>query len=366
MILERSGGTISITVKDNGPGISDESRKTIFRRFYRIEQNDIRDIKGSGIGLALAKEMSVLHGGDLCLLESKGTGSSFQFTIPVSQNDDRSRASEVELLSPDVPPISTKEKFGDFTVLIVEDNHDLRTYIRESLDCEDILEATNGEEGVSLAIEKMPDLIISDVLMPCKNGFELCKTLKEDPRTNHIPIILLTALGAEEHQQAGIDLGADDYIVKPFNHRILAGKVNNIMQVRQSFRERIRQNLEGTKGARENWKDSLPPFVIQIIDHIENNMDQEKFGVEELCEIMCMSSSTLYRKMTLITKKSTVEFIREVRVRKALEYLQMDPQLQVAEVSLMIGFEDVNYFRKCFKKQFGKSPSEILRNTRVR
>jgi len=365
MILSRSGETVSITIQDNGPGISDESRKTIFRRFYRIEHEDIRNIVGTGIGLALAKEMSVLHGGDLCLLESNGTGSSFQFTIPVSHTDDRTGTSEVELAPPHIPVGSPMEKHRDFTVLIVEDNHDLRTYIRDTLDCEHILEASNGEEGVCMAIEKLPDLVISDVLMPCKNGFELCKTLKEDPRTNHIPIILLTALGADEHLQAGIDMGADDYIVKPFNHRILAGKVNNIMQVRQSFRERIQENLSGANGFQENWKDSLPAFVIQIIDHIEDNLDQEKFGVEELCELMCMSSSTLYRKMKLITRKSTVEFIREVRIRKALEYLQTDPQLQVSEVSLMIGFEDVNYFRKCFKKQFGKSPSKILRKNDV-
>lgn len=366
LALSRSGDAITICVQDNGPGISEESRKSLFRRFYRAEHKDLQHIHGTGIGLALAKEMSILHGGDLCLLNHQGKGCRFQFTLPVAQNKTGNKSGQEELAGAEVPTLRQKEPCDDYTVLVVEDNRDLRRFIRDSLDCRHILEATHGEEGVRLAVEKMPDLIISDVLMPCKNGFELCKTLKEDPRTNHIPIILLTALGADEHMQAGINLGADDYIVKPFNHRILAGKVRNMMQARQSFRERIQQNLTGTSEDQKHWKDSLPPFVIQIIDHIENNLDQEKFGVEELCEIMCMSSSTLYRKMKLITQKSTVEFIREVRMRKALEYFQMDPQLQVSEVSLMIGFEDVDYFRKCFKKQFGKSPSEILRKTTVR
>jgi len=367
MSLNRSNGRIYVTVKDNGPGISDKSRKSIFKRFYRIDQEELQKIKGSGIGLALAKEMSILHGGDLSLLRTNEKGSSFQFFIPTDQINDRPDTNEYQFEPLPVPLVTPMEKYEDFTVLIVEDNHDLRTFIKDSIDGHHILEAINGEEGINLAIEKIPDIIISDVLMPCKNGFELCRTLKADPRTNHIPIIMLTALGADENQQMGIDLGADDYIVKPFNHRILAGKINNIILARQSFKERIQKNLSAPEANQENWKDPFPAFVIQIIEQIEKNLDQEKFGVEELCETMCMSSSTLYRKMKLITNKSTVEFIREVRIRKALEYLQKDPLLQISEVAFMIGFEDVNYFRKCFKKQFGKSPTEFLqKNTTSR
>ncbi len=155
----------------------------------------------------------------------------------------------------------TAEKYS---VLIIEDNADLRSFIKESIDTDDIIEAENGEEGLNLAIEKLPDIIISDVLMPGKNGYEVCRLLKQDARTNHIPVLLLTALGTEENQQIGINCGADDYIVKPFNHRILSGKIRNIMLARQRFKESLQLGL--TNADSSTWKtNGSRPFLPMLV-----------------------------------------------------------------------------------------------------
>jgi len=359
--LKREQEQVVLSVKDNGPGILLGVRESIFKRFFRLEDNNQKEIRGSGIGLALAKDLAVLHGGDIEIIDMEERGSCFQLTIPIFQKSEVAYCGEMDKSNLKLPVSELKEISDNYSVLIIEDNQDLRSFIKDSLNCKEIIEAQNGEEGVKLALEKLPDLIISDVLMPGKNGFELCKLLKEDARTNHIPILLLTALGAEEHQEIGISLGAEDYIVKPFNHRILSGKVNNILQNRENFKEKLSQKLSNSDLSSMNWKEELPPFVIQIIKHIEENLQNKKFGVEELCVAMGMSHSTLYRKMKAITNKSSVEFIREVKIRKALELLKTDSQMQIAEAAFQVGFEDVNYFRQCFKKQFGKTPSELTR-----
>jgi signal transduction histidine kinase/ligand-binding sensor domain-containing protein/DNA-binding response OmpR family regulator len=358
--LKRNNDHISITVQDNGPGVLPGVRKSIFKRFFRIEEANSISEQGTGIGLSLAKEMAILHGGDLSIIDLPERGSCFRMRFPVIKDANANLSQKIEQEHIIIPEIELKESKEDYSVLVVEDNSDLRSFIKDSLEVKIVLEAVDGESGINMAVDKLPDLIISDVLMPGKNGFELCRILKEDPRTNHIPILLLTALGAEEHQQTGIDLGADDYILKPFNHQILSGKVNNILQNREHFKEKLRKNLSNSSLCSDNWKDSLPPFVIQIIEHIENNLQNREFGVEDLGQLIGMSQSTLYRKMKAITNKSTVEFIREVKIRKSLELLKTDSNLQVGEVAFLVGFEDVNYFRKCFKKQFGKSPKDLL------
>ena len=360
--LERkSDNTIQFSVQDNGPGIPIDQQESIFKRFWRDQIQQSNQSIGTGIGLALAKELAILHGGDITVHTNKKAGSCFRLILPVIdtiEGDPLLDAHFIEQMNSVVGEPS--QPIENYSVLIIEDNADLRSYIKESIDTNDVIEAENGDEGIRLALEKLPDIIISDVLMPGKNGYEVCRLLKQNDQTNHIPILLLTALGAEENQQIGINCGADDYIVKPFNHRLLAGKIRNIMAARKHFRILLQNELSNSESGNDlNWKQALPPFVTKLVALVEKHMTDRSFGVEELGKLLGMSRSTLYRKMKAVTDKSAVEFIREVRIRKSLELLRNDPQIQVNELAFQVGFEDVDYFRQCFKKQFGKTPREI-------
>jgi signal transduction histidine kinase/ligand-binding sensor domain-containing protein/DNA-binding NarL/FixJ family response regulator len=349
---------IKCSITDDGPGISEHLQERLFKRFYRDEQAT-QQIGGSGIGLALAKELALIHSGDLYLKSSDHNGSCFEFYVPYERGsiNDWADQHKIEV------PIEQEEvaDLSDWNVLVVEDNDELRAFIADSLGEANIIQAADGEEGMAAALEHLPDLVITDVLMPKKNGFELCQFLKNDPRTNHIPVIVLTAFGSEEYEQYGFGSGADDFIVKPFNHQILAKKVHNILKARQYLKEKLGQKLSGGERDYQSWTSNLPPFVTTILQAIESNISNSQFGVDELSRIMGMSSSTLYRKMKSVTDKSTVEFIREVKIRKAYDFLVEDRQLQIAEAAMKVGFEDVNYFRRCFKKQFGKSPKEMIK-----
>ncbi|PCH71332.1 MAG: hypothetical protein COC06_01470 [Bacteroidales bacterium] len=364
--LERNLNEIILSVKDNGPGISLDQKDDIFKRFFRDSNKCIDTTIGTGIGLAFAKELSILHGGDINVTTGIGKGSCFQLRFPVADQNQEVLYKEDDVKIESQSYDLMNSSIEDFTVLIIEDNADLRSFIKDSLGVKNVIEAENGDEGIKLAIENLPDIILSDILMPGKNGFEVCRLLKQDERTNHIPIILLTALGAEENQQAGINLGADDYIVKPFNHRILSGKVHNIVLARKRFKENLQRNLVSSQEQNDgDWKHGLPPFIFKIIELIEIHMHQPNFGVEELGRLMRISRSTLYRKMKSVTDKSAVEFIREVRIRKAMELLVNEPDIQIAELSYKVGFVDTDYFRQCFKKQFGKTPKEILASSEL-
>lgn len=360
LILEQQEGqSIILSVCDTGPGIKEEKKEAIFKRFYRDAQGN-ENTTGTGIGLALAKELAILHGGDIYVKDNPGGGSCFEFIFPIIEDADNTLA-QVELINTNhLNQQSLPEMKENFSVLIIEDNDDLRDFIKTSIKCEEIYEAPDGETGVELAFDKIPDIIVTDVLMPGKNGYEVCRILKQDERTNHIPVILLTALGSEENQQIGIDCGADDYIVKPFNHRILAGKIHNVMMARQQFKANFQKKLtSNVDDIQPDWKQNLPPFLKKVIFSIQEHVEDPAFGVEELGNQLGMSRSTLYRKLKSLSDKSAVEFIREVRMRIALELIQNDPQMMVAELAMKVGFEDVDYFRKCFKKQFGKTPREM-------
>lgn len=360
--LERkSDHTILFSVQDDGPGIPIDQQESIFKRFWRDQIQPSNQSIGTGIGLALAKELAILHGGDITVQANEKAGSCFRLILPVIDTVEGVPLSDAHFIEQmNNEESEPSQPIESYSVLIIEDNPDLRSFIIESIDTNDVIEAENGDEGIQLALEKMPDIIISDILMPGKNGYEVCRMLKQNDRTNHIPILLLTALGTEENQQIGIQCGADDYIVKPFNPRLLAGKIRNIMTARERYKILLQHELSNSESAKDsNWKQAMPPFIIKLIALVEEHMTDRSFGVEELGKLLGMSRSTLYRKLKTVTNKSAVEFIREVRIRKSLELLQNDPQIQVNELAFLVGFEDVDYFRQCFKKQFGKTPREI-------
>jgi signal transduction histidine kinase/ligand-binding sensor domain-containing protein/DNA-binding response OmpR family regulator len=352
---------IQLRVTDSGSGIPEGEQSRIFERFYRSIEARKHQEKGSGIGLAFSRELARLHGGDLLLEHAGENGSTFLFHFPL-QEDLNSEMAAVGSSTANELMVSRADqdtlKGHAFTILVIEDNPDLRGFIREGLGHFNVLEAADGEQGLLMAEEHVPDLIISDVLMPGKNGFELCRIIKSEEATSHIPVLLLTALGAVEHQKAGVHCGADDYMVKPFNLNILIGKVSNILTARARYREML---LKGVSEPAEAGRVVKNMFVEQAEQFILRHLAQTGFGVEELGRSLHMSRSTLYRKISSFTGVSPVEFIRRVRLRKSCELLQQRPDLSIGEVALMVGFEDVDYYRQCFKKVYDVTPSEYTK-----
>ncbi|HKJ40795.1 MAG TPA: ATP-binding protein, partial [Sunxiuqinia sp.] len=357
-----------IRVKDNGIGIAPEQAEKIFDRFYQSESSQQVAEKGTGIGLSLVREYVQLHGGTVLLESAPGVGSSFTITLPVVLDEQHQKV-EQKTATPQLeekPVFSVENNFeavsvngGKATVLITEDNDDLRTYLKEQLaEKYQILEATNGKEGLASLRENMPDLIISDLMMPEMDGIELCKQAKSDPITCHIPFIMLTAKTSEQQQLEGLQIGADDYLTKPFNLQILEAKVNNLIQLKMNIRRSFRTKLQiQPKDISINSLDEQ--FIEKILNTMEDNMGNSEFTVEEFSRIMGVSRMQLYKKMVSLTGKPPVEFIRIMRLKRAAQLLQKS-QLNVSEVAYQVGFNDPKYFSKQFKAEFKVLPSKYL------
>ena len=246
-------------------------------------------------------------------------------------------------------------------VLVVEDNADVRAYMREYLvSGYDVQEAHDGAEGIEKAKETIPDLIISDVMMPKKDGYELCKTLKLDEKTSHIPIILLTAKAGTENKIEGLETGADDYLTKPFDAKELLVRVKNLIDLRRKLRERfsVGQVLKPGDIAVTSIDDA---FLQKAMAVVEQRMGDEEFGVEQLRNELGMSRTQLHRKLTALTNQSAGDFIRYMRLQRAKDLLQKNAGT-VSEIAYQVGFNSVAYFTKCFREQFGAVPSEARKS----
>ncbi len=357
---------ILISVKDSGIGIDPEEKEAIFKRFYQSENNKIMGLSGSGIGLNLTKEMVQLHNGTITVNSIPGKGAEFIVSLPVlvvKENNDKVVVSETRLenfqISGKEEPLNVNNKEG-YTLLLVEDNLDFRTFMKDSLGSEfNIVEASDGEAAFNQVYNIQPDLIISDVMMPKMDGLELCKKLRGDIRSSHIPIILLTARTADEDKIKGLEIGADDYITKPFNMDLLMLRVHKLIEKRASMQKQFQKNME------------VNPSVIKItsmdeklinkaIGLVEKNMSEDNFSVEELSSQLGMSRVYLYKKLLAITGKTPVEFIRIIRLKRGAQLLR-ESQMNVAEVAYEVGFNSPRYFSKYFKQEFGKLPSEYAK-----
>ena len=361
---------LEIKVIDTGIGIAVENQGKVFDRFFQDDMPESLLNQGSGIGLSITKEFVKMQGGSIKLESEPGYGSSFTVTLPVEQqceinNIEIIAEKEPEVLVGVIPeagqnlPGAGKKT----TILLIEDNDDLRFYLKDNLKNNfHILEAVNGKDGWQKALSMHPKLIVSDISMPEMNGIELCKKIKADARTAHIPIILLTALTTEEDQLAGAASGANDYILKPFNFEILLSKINNTLQMQQTLKATYQKQIE-VKAEDIHIVSEDEKFLKNAFEYIELNITQINFSVEELSKQLNLSRVSLYKKLLALTGKTPVDCIRTVRLKRAVQLLQKS-QLSIANVAYEVGFNNPTYFSKVFKEEYGVLPSEYLNEYR--
>jgi signal transduction histidine kinase/DNA-binding response OmpR family regulator len=360
---------LCLKVKDNGQGIAAKDQPYIFDRFYKVDHSSVGKIDGVGIGLALTKELVEFLKGEIFLESELGEGSEFIVYLPIN----RSEKMDVNFLEPIKEERQSNEKeltrkfdaeLVDLNfdkneipqLLLVEDNEDVITYIKSCIDEDYEIEvARDGQEGIEKAFELIPDIIISDLMMPKKNGFEVCKTLKQDEKTSHIPIILLTAKATQEDKIEGLETGADAYMMKPFQKKELKIRIKKLIENRVTLQAKYKGNLTAISKNTTNSEDEFFQKVIQIL---KKELDNPSFSVAELSKEMHLSSTQMYRKLKALTGLPPSKFIRRFRLQNSLELLQ-NSSMNIAEIAYEVGFSDPNYFSRAFSEEFGKPPSEI-------
>jgi signal transduction histidine kinase/AraC-like DNA-binding protein len=368
-------GFAEILVCDSGIGIPPEHLEKIFDRFYQVDSSQTREYEGTGIGLALTKELVDLHHGSITVVCNADQGTAFTVRLPLGKG--HLRSSEIQQnITRESTPETTESPLPHTrdvdvptpseTIMIVEDNADLRYYLHENLrSTYNILEASDGEDGLTLAFEKIPDLIISDLMMPRMDGVQLSHRLKNDERTSHIPIVLLTAKADSETKIQGLELGADDYIPKPFDMKELLVRVRNLIEGRKKLREKYSSQLDlGAKKVELHVKKVKAfsvdeRFLQKALDIVDKNIASSSFGVEMFAHEVGMSTAQLYRKLTALTGYSPNDFVRHVRLQRAADLLSQQAG-NISEIAYDTGFNNLSYFSKCFKEKFGVTPSEYI------
>ena len=373
--MEQDADQIKMTVSDTGTGMPPEQLPHIFDRFYQVDSSKTRAYEGTGIGLSLVKELIDLHQGTIQVKSQPGMGTEFKVTlpfeksgrqpvtIPANHNDNLQDA-----LSEDQQSQSSSQKADQNTILVVEDNPELREFIVNELSHSyQVLEAKDGAEGVASGLKNIPDLIISDLMMPKVDGFKLLKTLRNKVDTSHIPIIILTAKASFENRIAGLEKGGDDYLTKPFSPKELLLRVNNMLERRDRMRDMlvrsiIQPNASAEAASKPQLNAQEEDFLQSAVEIIEKHLHNTSFDVAFFCKEIGMSQSSLFRKLKALTKMSIVEFIRSIKLKKAAVLLKQKDYDTIEEIALKSGFNDISYFNKCFKKQFGVTPKDYNKN----
>lgn len=351
-ISENEHHFTEIEVRDTGVGIPSQNQLRIFDRYYQV--NNEHQVPGSGIGLSLVKNLAELHQGVITVESFPGKGSSFKFrfdTHNLYPNELHNEESAEKL------NVNSKG-----LMLVVEDNDEIRDYIVTSFaDTFNILEAVNGKNGVEIACDRIPDIIISDIMMPVMNGIELCKILKEDIRTSHIPLILLTAKDSLQDKTEGYMVGADSYITKPFSAALLKSRVDNLLESRKKIATALSSSFTQKKDfITESVSKLDKEFIDKVTSIIEEKLDSEHINIAYIAEKLNMSHSTLYRKIKALTNISVNELIRKIKIQNA-EKLLLTGKYTVSEITYMVGINSPSYFRQCFKDEFGLSPTEYIK-----
>lgn len=347
---------LGLSVSDTGIGIPSENLVKIFDRFYQVDDSSARAYEGTGIGLALVKELVDLMGGKV-EVSSDATGTSFVVTMPMEKvlNSDVEESLAETLFSEEITLEEGKE-----LILVVEDNDELRGFLKEQLmEKWNVLEAANGEQAWEIIQRELPDIVVSDVMMPGMNGHELCKKTKTGASTMHINFIMLTAKASQEAVVSGLERGADDYITKPFHPHELDLRIYNALQQQERLRQHLMQEL--LPAHTDDVKSTIPHiedvFLKDMYEYVENNLNDATLTADRLAAEMAMSKSTLNRKLRALLDTTSVDFIRDIRLKRSVEFIRAGHS--IAETAYSVGFESPSYFTKIFKARYQKTPTEF-------
>ncbi|MFW5663623.1 MAG: ATP-binding protein [bacterium] len=374
LLAKQQDHEVVIRVIDTGIGIPEDKLDYIFDRFYQGETSSTREHEGTGIGLALARELVLLHKGQIRARSEENMGSEFIISLPLDSKGGENEETMdsipgnvlsekggwtpehyEELYDPEI--LVTEGKENHEMILVVEDNPDVRSYIREQLEeIYHVAEASNGEEGIKMAQVKVPDLIISDVMMPKRDGYQFCKDIRTDERTSHIPVIMLTARAGLDDKIDGLKTGVDAWLTKPFNARELKANVKNLIHQRKLLRKRF-SRATVIRPSEVSTVSVDQAFLEKIVKTIETHFEDEQFSVEILAENVNMSVSQLNRKLKALIDQTPGQLISSLRLQRAADLLAQKAG-SVSEIGYEVGFTDNAYFARAFKKQFGCSPSE--------
>ncbi len=391
---------LEVVVSDTGCGIPSQHLPHVFDRYYQVHAQSYAG--GSGIGLALARELVRYHGGEIHVSSEEGQGTTFTFTLPLSGRDSggmanaresendadihadgfdhpqagegweeteisgsasaRTTQGDAEAPGQDTGVPANADGSAPHIILLVDDHDDLREYMREILEPEyRVLEASNGREGMDMAVEHLPDLIITDVMMPVMDGFALCRAIRADERSSHIPVVMLTARGDDRSRHTGLEEGANDYLTKPFNPDELLLRVRNLLSLRRSLAEKF-SAVSVTEGGftldEKQYVSQDRKFLDAVVAVIEERLDDESFSPNDLFREIGMSRTQFQRKIKALTGMSPSRFIRSVRLERARQMLEQNTGT-VAEVAYAVGFNSQSYFTTCFRERFGMTPGQV-------
>jgi signal transduction histidine kinase/DNA-binding response OmpR family regulator len=367
--------SISIIIKDTGLGIQSEKLNQIFNRFYQIEDTKNKNIEGTGIGLALVKELVTVLKGTISVESEYGIGTTFKVILPTDSKTWHNELIKIDINNaqiqqPNESQITVNEPIEaifahenesqklENILLIVEDNDDIRLYIKSIFEnTYRTIEAINGKEGLKIAYENIPDIIISDLMMPEMDGFEFCKTIKSDERTSHIPVIMLTAKADVSSRIEGFELGADDYLTKPFNSTEIISRVKNLVLTRESLKKHYYSQTANSNQIDIKIQSADEKFLARANEIIEQNIADTQFNVDLFASSMNLSSVQLRRKIKALTNLTVVEFIRIYRLNKAAILLK-NKAGNISEIAYMVGFDSLTYFGRMFQEVYSMSPTE--------
>ena len=354
---------IEIIIEDTGAGIKKENINKIFDRFYQVTEFDKQYYGGTGIGLEVVRNFIELHKGKIEVSSKLNIGTQFKIQLPtgnshlkIINNKERVKLNTNDNLITKLTAIeSSNNKSKDKKLLIIDDNSELRSYLKNELSISyNILLAENGKIGFELANKHIPDIIITDVMMPVMDGIELCKMIKNDLRTSHIPIMMITAKGMEIDKIKGIDSGADVYLQKPFNMNVLKSHLKQLISTRKILFKKYLSGIDFS----ENTTSLDQEFITNVLNYINKNISDNNLNVENLADELLLSRSKLYRKIKALTGLTANEFIRNVRLEKSKEILE-NSEFSISEICYKVGFSSPSYFTKCFKLQYGVLPKEV-------
>ncbi|MBC2840401.1 two-component regulator propeller domain-containing protein [Robiginitalea sp. SC105] len=366
-LQSEKGRFLEIKVHDTGSGIAEEDIPHIFDRFYQAGSATTKKLEGTGIGLALTKELVTGLGGNITATSNPGKGSVFTVRLPITRNAPTACPDALNMVLADPTGPDDLQEAGKVVsaghpeqplILIIEDNQDVAHYTIQCLsNAYRTLYARNGATGLELAFEHIPDIVITDVMMPGKDGFEVCKALKKDELTDHIPIIMLTAKATQKDRIFGLSYGADAYLSKPFNKAELLTRIEQLIRVRRKLIRKF-QFTGFAKLVESRKKDTESTFIQKAVALIYENISDDSFGPSELASGLLISESQLYRKLKALSGKSTAVFIRHVRLQEAKNLIE-STDLTVSEIAYEVGFKNLSWFSRIFKQELGSSPSAI-------